>query len=64
MNQGVERLSPIEGLPPDPTDLPAGCSFSPRCPYAEDACRSGKIENIHMTNTHECRCIRAGKEEG
>lgn len=64
MNQGVERLSPIEGLPPDPTDLPAGCSFSPRCPYAEDACRSGKIENIHMTDTHECRCIRAGKEEG
>ncbi|MEW4413335.1 ABC transporter ATP-binding protein [Clostridium sp. AN503] len=63
MNKGVERLSPIEGLPPDPTDLPAGCSFSPRCPYASEACRSGEIKNIQITDTHECRCIRVKKEE-
>ncbi len=30
----------IEGEPPSPIDLPAGCRFSPRCPYATDRCRS------------------------
>ncbi len=33
------RLAVIPGLPPDPTNLPKGCSFSPRCPYAQDICR-------------------------
>lgn len=33
------RLEPINGLMPDPSDLPKGCSFSPRCPYATDKCR-------------------------
>ena len=32
------RLAVIPGLPPDPTNLPKGCSFSPRCPYAKDVC--------------------------
>lgn len=32
------RLAVIPGLPPDPTNLPTGCSFSPRCPYAKDVC--------------------------
>lgn len=27
-----ERLHPIDGMMPDPTDLPKGCYFSPRCP--------------------------------
>src|SRR5512136_274820 len=30
-----ERLNPISGLPPDPSHLPAGCHFGPRCPYAK-----------------------------
>jgi oligopeptide/dipeptide ABC transporter ATP-binding protein len=29
---GRARLTPIPGVPPDPTNLPAGCSFAPRCP--------------------------------
>jgi len=33
-----ERLSPIVGLMPDPTALPPGCVFHPRCPYAQGAC--------------------------
>ncbi len=57
MNDNASRLSPIEGLPPDPTDLPTGCAFSPRCPYADDACRQGSIENIFLNHTHTCRCI-------
>jgi peptide/nickel transport system ATP-binding protein len=29
---------PLEGEPPDPVDLPDGCNFRPRCPYAADEC--------------------------
>lgn len=33
-----EKLAVIQGLPPDPTNLPRGCSFSPRCLYAREEC--------------------------
>lgn len=33
------KLSAIVGRPPDLIDPPRGCSFSPRCPYAQDKCR-------------------------
>jgi peptide/nickel transport system ATP-binding protein len=32
------RLRAIEGRPPDPSRLPPGCSFAPRCPYAQTTC--------------------------
>jgi peptide/nickel transport system ATP-binding protein len=31
---------PIPGGPPDPGELPEGCRFRPRCPYAAERCRS------------------------
>jgi len=34
-----EKLDPIEGMPPDLTNLPAGCSFRDRCAYAIDKCK-------------------------
>ncbi len=34
----IDKLSPIEGAPPDLMNLPKGCIFSPRCPYAQDIC--------------------------
>jgi len=33
-----DRLSPIDGLMPDPTKLPKGCKFSPRCPHCMEVC--------------------------
>ena len=35
-----ERLQEIPGMVPALSDLPAGCVFAPRCPYAEDRCRA------------------------
>lgn len=32
------RLKPIVGSPPNLLDLPRGCSFHPRCPFATDTC--------------------------
>jgi peptide/nickel transport system ATP-binding protein/oligopeptide transport system ATP-binding protein len=33
-----KRLRPIKGQPPSLVDLPPGCSFSPRCPFASTDC--------------------------
>ena len=58
-----KMLHPIPGMPPDPTDLPEGCAFAPRCPYAEEACTRGTIENVSLGGTHLVRCLRfQGKE--
>ena len=66
----VDRLHSIEGMPPDPTDLPRGCYFSPRCRYADECCRmEGEIPLVDVGNGHLCRCRKAmelaeeGKEE-
>jgi oligopeptide/dipeptide ABC transporter ATP-binding protein len=34
------ELPVVSGRPPDPTALPGGCSFAPRCPAAEDDCKA------------------------
>ncbi|MCD7955755.1 MAG: ABC transporter ATP-binding protein [Lachnospiraceae bacterium] len=62
MTDDNEKLKPIAGMPPDPTNLPSGCAFSPRCPYATDACRSGEIPVQELTPGHFCACIRKGGE--
>ena len=51
------RLAVIPGLPPDPTNLPKGCSFSPRCPYAkeicfEKACGMHEVAPGHFVDCH------------
>ncbi|MBT9777346.1 ATP-binding cassette domain-containing protein [Clostridium sp. MCC353] len=58
MNEDEIWLHPIEGLPPDPTDLPKGCAFSPRCKYASDECRKEPISVYQTEDGHECRCCR------
>jgi peptide/nickel transport system ATP-binding protein len=35
----VERLRPIQGLPPSLIFVPPGCPFHPRCPYVMDVCK-------------------------
>ncbi len=57
MAVGEKRLHSIEGLPPDPTNLPEGCSFWPRCPHATEACK-GVIPNREISPGHFVRCIK------
>ncbi len=40
LTKKTRRLSPIDGLMPDPTDLPKGCKFHTRCPRCMDRCRT------------------------
>ena len=63
MAVGEKRLRSINGLPPDPTDLPRGCSFAPRCPHAGPACRGeAGIPYREITPGHLVRCIREEAE--
>ena len=49
------RLHPIDGLMPEPTALPDGCKFHPRCPYCTEACTTGFIDSVRNA-THEIKC--------
>ena len=55
------RLMPIRGLMPDPMALPAGCSFSPRCPYADETCFTQHPELKSLGGNHCCRCHHVDK---
>ena len=50
-------LKPIPGLMPDPTKLPSGCAFMPRCSYAVDACKEPCIMR-EINGTHSVLCSR------
>jgi len=52
--------SGLPGDPPDPRDLPAGCSFAPRCPLALDACRVAEPPLLDLGNGRRAACIRLG----
>lgn len=61
MSIGEKRLHSIKGLPPDPTDLPKGCAFWPRCRYATEACKK-EIPVQDLGGTHYCRCVKEKSE--
>ncbi|MGF7060211.1 ABC transporter ATP-binding protein [Brassicibacter mesophilus] len=55
LEEDVERLSPIKGLTPDPTNLPSGCSFHPRCPRATEICKEKTpdlVGEVHAVKCH------------
>ena len=58
LEKTVERLTPIEGMPPNPTDLPAGCMFHPRCPYATKECSERRVELSEVAPGHYSRCLK------
>ena len=64
MAKGEKRLHSIKGLPPDPTHLPKGCPFAPRCAFATEKCSMDKeVPNIEVSPGHFVRCYREEKED-
>ena len=64
MTKKTRRLSPIEGLMPDPTSLPSGCGFVERCPRRMEIC-FGASPEAAVRGTHSVRChlfAHPGKE--
>lgn len=55
LTENTRRLHPIEGLMPDPTKLPEGCKFAPRCSRCMEICSRKKPE-IWEENGHQIRC--------
>ena len=63
LDDDSKRLHPILGLPPDPTNLPEGCSFHPRCPHSCDACKTDDAAGMtEVSPGHFVRCILQRKE--
>mgnify|MGYP002587820650 CR=1 FL=1 len=56
-DENVRRLKPIPGLMPDPTRLPEGCAFAPRCPHATDRCRQAPIPVVEVEPGHLVECV-------
>jgi len=56
-------LRPIQGLMPDPSDLPSGCPFHPRCEMAKPECAKTVPQNIEITPGHFVKCLQYKSEE-
>jgi oligopeptide/dipeptide ABC transporter ATP-binding protein len=53
---GPERLTAIDGQPPDLAQLPRGCAFQARCPRVMDRCREEEPSVTVLTDQHNARC--------
>jgi peptide/nickel transport system ATP-binding protein len=54
------RLTPIEGNVPDLVDMPSGCHFAPRCPWAKPECAEGEIPFLQHGDgdvEHRAKCV-------
>jgi oligopeptide transport system ATP-binding protein len=52
----TEKLSSIEGTPPDLFNPPKGCPFAPRCEYAMEICKEEKPKMYEVGSGHEVAC--------
>ncbi|WP_274363298.1 ABC transporter ATP-binding protein [Paenibacillus thermotolerans] len=50
------KLYAIEGVVPNPLNLPPGCRFAPRCQYANDLCRSAMPDVVRINDEETVRC--------
>lgn len=60
--QGASRLMTIPGAVPVPENMPPGCRFATRCPFATQDCNAGRPAEIAITPAHKVACIKAPLE--
>lgn len=63
LTEEQKRLHSITGMMPDPTELPEGCKFHPRCPHCMEICRMAVPETVYISETHSIRCHLYKKEQ-
>ncbi len=61
INTKDEPLKPIKGTMPNPSDLPSGCPFHPRCQYARDICKTEKPRKSFLNDKHYVLCHKEDK---
>lgn len=59
-----DELKVISGLMPDPTNIPPGCPFHPRCEEAIEECSNVEPENIEVEQGHFVRCLKCNQGRG
>ncbi len=52
-----EEKALIEGNPPSPIDIPSGCRFNPRCPFASERCKNEEPQLEDVGNGHLVACF-------
>ena len=62
LDRRVKTLATIEGSLPDMSELPQGCRFAPRCPFAGEICVSGPPPIVDVGVKHWSRCAKAPLE--
>jgi oligopeptide/dipeptide ABC transporter ATP-binding protein len=60
MDDDRQRLTAIEGQPPDLSSLPRGCAFAARCPRVFDRCRAEMPPEFNLEDGRTARCWMAG----
>ena len=56
LEEETDRLSPVEGLMPDPMFLPEGCAFADRCPHCTEKCRQ-RQPDVYENGSHRIECF-------
>lgn len=53
----VKEKFQLTGELPSPENLPSGCKFHTRCPYAMDICKTDTPTSRQISSTHKCKCF-------
>jgi peptide/nickel transport system ATP-binding protein len=62
LDHRTDRLAAIEGLVPSMSELPPGCRFAPRCPFASERCHHERPPIVQIDAGHWSRCFKAPLE--
>ncbi|WP_049898530.1 ABC transporter ATP-binding protein [Halococcus agarilyticus] len=57
LDTSIDEMQPIAGSSPDPVETLKGCSYHPRCPLADDRCRSEDPGLLDVDETHAAACF-------
>ncbi|MBR1581916.1 MAG: ABC transporter ATP-binding protein [Bacilli bacterium] len=62
----IDDVRPIDGRPPNMLDLPKGCVFSDRCPFAKDICKEKEPETLYKEDGSfiKCHLFLGGEDNG
>lgn len=62
LDEDKDKLDVIPGTPPDPSNLPTGCKFHPRCSHCMEICKKSLPKSIEVEKGHFVSCFLYDKE--
>jgi oligopeptide/dipeptide ABC transporter ATP-binding protein len=52
-----KNIEALKGELPSPENLPSGCKFHTRCPYAKEICKTQTPKTTEFSKTHTTKCF-------